>query len=760
MAAPQAPPEPLSPELAGRLAEFAKACKAAARIVSMYPATHPAIQSALARIGEATRQATQFGPFAITVLPDALLVNGRGLPKPEPSATELAVLLHQQLIVELTLFDRLDNQGWHTFLTLLSKAPEDARAIGGVKKAWEETGNKSIVLTEIDYADILRERSGSGDGATWDRILAALKDETDQDDSQGDAMQNMLELANSPERLAQFAQKLQDVGKASGDDSQQQRKSLLEMMHGLANYAAERQPQELDSVLTKMADAATKLPPDMLMSLMIDPPPVPAGAGGARLDLAGEMRTRLTDEMISKFLVDNIVKDRGATNRLATAFQALVPDPSKQQEILAAAAAQAAAMFKDDPEFESLWSSSTEMLMTYSDEKWVSEGYARELTSAQTQAVDVEKIGDDPPVRIRAWLSTISDEEIRSLDQHLILDLLKIEQRPDAWSGMLDTALASVDQLVLVGDVALALELVDTIATFAKEPSSPFASAAAAGITKLVEGPMVRHLSVFLQKATDAEFGVAKKMCTTIGPVLVKPMSDALMGEDNARALRRLRDILITFGPAAREYANELKSSRNPAVRRAAIDLFRGLAGEAALPDLRQLLDDDDAQVQREALRAIVQIGTNDAYHMLEQALTSGAARTREAIMQALGAFRDEKAAPLFVYILNNTDYKGANEAAYTSTIESLGKVAVDDRSASVLKDVLYRGEWWARGRTTRLRTAAARALRSMGTPGADRTLEEAAATGPSAVRKIAKAALAEPAPPRRQARREREKEQ
>ena len=45
---------------------------------------------------------------------------------------------------------------------------------------------------------------------------------------------------------------------------------------------------------------------------------------------------------------------------------------------------------------------------------------------------------------------------------------------------------------------------------------------------------------------------------------------------------------------------------------------------------------------------------------------------------------------------------------------------------------------------------AAARALRSMGTPSADRALEEAASSGPGAVRKIAKAALAEPAPPRR----------
>jgi HEAT repeat protein len=753
MAAPQAPPEPLSPEYAGRLAEFAKACRAATRIVSMYPATHPAIQSALGRIGEATRLATLSGPLSITVLPDALLVNGRGLPKPESSATELAVLLHQQLIGEMTLFDRLDNDGWHAFLSLLAKSPEDARVIGGVAKAWEETGNKAIKLVEIDYAEVLRERGGSGDSASWDRILTALKEEKQEKEggsaAGGDTMQSMMEMAESPERLAQFAQKLQDVGKASGDDSLQQRKALLEMMHGLANYTAERQPDQLNTVLDRMAGAAAQLPPDMLLTLITDPPPLPGGSG-QRMDLAGELQARLTDEMLTKFLVDNVVKDRGASSRLATAFQTLVPDPTKQQDILAAAAAQAAELFKDDPQFESVWTSSTEMLMSYSDAKFVSEDYARELTTAQTQAVDVDKIGDDPPVRIRAWLATVSDTEVRALDQQLILDLLNIETRPDAWAGVLDTAITSIDQLVLVGDLARAAKLVEAIVAISKNDDAPFKAAAAAGVTKLVEGPMVRHMAIFMQKATDAEFVVAKKMCTTIGSSLVKPMSDALMGEDNSRIVRRLRDILVSFGPAAREYLNELKSSRNPAVRRAAIDLLRGLAGDAALPELRQMLDDADAQVQREALRAIVQFGTREAYQLLEQALKSGAAHTREAILQSLGGFRDEEAAPLFLHILETTDYKGANEGLYTQTVESLGKVAIDERSVSTLKDILYRGDWWARGRTARIRAAAARALRSMGTAGADFALEEAATSGPGGVRKIAKAALAEPAPPRR----------
>jgi hypothetical protein len=757
MSAPQAPVEPLPPEVAGRLAEFAKACKAATRIVSMYPPTHPAIQAALTRISEASRQATYNGPFSITVLPDTLMVGGRGFAKPDTSVTELAALLHQQLIIELTLLDRLDNDQWHTFLTLLAKPPEDARAVGGVVKAWEETGNKQIELKEIDYAEVLRERSGGGDSATWDRILAALKEEKEDQPSgdggeapEGGTMASMMALTEDPDRLAQFAQRLQNLGKASGDDSLQQRKSLVEMMHGLANMAAERKPEELDKVLDTMAGAAAQMTPDMLLSLITEP--APAGGGTSRMDLARELQSRLTDEMIGKFLVDNIVKDRGATTRLATAFQTLVPDAGKQQEILEAAAEQATAILQEDPQFENVWNSSTEMLMSYSDEKFVSEGYARELTLAQSQAMDVEKIGDDPPARIRAWLSTIGEEEVRALDQRLLLDLLKIEQRPDAWSGVLDTAITDIDALVLVGDLPLAAQLLDAIAKIAGDDTSPFKAAASAGIARLVEGPMVRHLSTFLRQATDTEFGIAKQMCKTIGPVLVKPMSDAIMGEDNPKTVRRLRDILISFGAAAREYANELRNSRNPAVRRAAVDLLRALGGDAALPDLRAMLDDADAGVQRESLRAIVQIGTSEAYQMLEQALKSGAPHTRDAIMQALGAFRDEKAAPLFLHILGHTPHTGQSEGLYTQVVEALGRVATDERSVSTLREILYRGEWWAPGRTSRIRTTAARALRSMGHPSADRVLEEASVAGPGGVRKIAKAALAEPAPVRRQA--------
>ena len=52
-------PEPMAAAAASRVAEFARACKAAIRIVSMYPPSHPNIQSALERMTAAGTAATE-----------------------------------------------------------------------------------------------------------------------------------------------------------------------------------------------------------------------------------------------------------------------------------------------------------------------------------------------------------------------------------------------------------------------------------------------------------------------------------------------------------------------------------------------------------------------------------------------------------------------------------------------------------------------------------------------------------------------------
>ncbi len=114
--------------------------------------------------------------------------------------------------------------------------------------------------------------------------------------------------------------------------------------------------------------------------------------------------------------------------------------------------------------------------------------------------------------------------------------------------------------------------------------------------------------------------------------------------------------------------------------------------------------------------------------------------------MQVLSSSRDERSSPLFVYILEHTDYKRGLEGVYLGAIEALGKVGGDPESVAALRKALYRGDWWAPMRMARVRRAAAHALRAAGSDIANQTLEEAVSDAPRGVRRIARALLSEPA--------------
>jgi hypothetical protein len=215
------------------------------------------------------------------------------------------------------------------------------------------------------------------------------------------------------------------------------------------------------------------------------------------------------------------------------------------------------------------------------------------------------------------------------------------------------------------------------------------------GLERLRSGPLTRHVVLFIRQAQDAEVQTVSAFCRTLGPTVIGPLAEALASEQGA-AFKRLRDVLLSFGAAGRAYADDLRFSANPAVRRTAVELLRAFGGADALPDLAGLLDDTEPAVQREALRAIVQIGTAEAYATLQEALKSGNTRTRDAMMQVLVASRDDRAAPLFLYILEHSDHRGGLESVCLSAMDALGKLGGDADSVRALKTVLYRGEWWA----------------------------------------------------------------
>jgi hypothetical protein len=739
------PADALNPDEASRLVEFARACKAAARVVALYPATHPAIQASLGRVADSSERLRSHGIAALTVLPDALLLDGRAPGKPDGALGELATLLHGHAIGELRITGALSPTTWHTFLTLLSRSTEDLRADGGIDQAWMAAGGGPIEILQIDYREVLRDRDGGLDG-DWDRIIAHYL-EGEMSDLDDEAMRALFDIAGDPDRFKDFTEQL--VTKASEPSFRGDKEVVLRILQALADFVAAHHPEQLNRILDSISGVLPRLTPDLVVALITTGVPMEGGQPG--IDLPGEIQARLSDQSVAEFVAQSVSRDEGATGRLAQAFQALVPEDGKRSELLEMAEREAAHLpIGRQPEFPNLWKSAAQLLTTYSDSKFVSDDYGRELATARALAVEVERVSDDPPERVSAWLATVSEAAVRHHDHQVLVDLLTLETRPEAWGLVLESAIHTIDQDVLTEQLALAQQVLDVVVA-AAEDGQPFADLARSGLERLRRGDLMRYVVLFIRQAKDSEVHAVSAFCRALGPSVIGPLAEALASEHGA-AVKRLRDVLLSFGAAGRAYADELRSSANPAVRRTAIELLRAFGGADALPDLARLLDDAEPAVQREALRAIVQIGTPEAFAILQDALKSGDMRKRDAILQVLVSSRDERAAPLLVYILDHGDHRGRLEPVYLAVIETLGKLGGDAQGVSTLRNVLYRGEWWAPMRTMRLRRAAAFALRAFGSPEADRALEEAASDGPHGTRRAARTALSAPAPrsPRR----------
>jgi HEAT repeat protein len=123
---------------------------------------------------------------------------------------------------------------------------------------------------------------------------------------------------------------------------------------------------------------------------------------------------------------------------------------------------------------------------------------------------------------------------------------------------------------------------------------------------------------------------------------------------------------------------------------------------------------------------------------MLQRILETEKHRGRTAAIEELGSTRDQKAAPLFCYLVRHLEPRGALRGTYADSIERLGLLGGPEAVAA-LAGVLQKGWWWAPFRTREIRTEAAAALAQIRLPAAQDALADAAANGSFGVRSIAK---------------------
>src|SRR5436190_20331369 len=402
----------LDQDTATKRADFSRAFKAAVRAVSLYPAGHPAVGSTLGKLTELTAAVTAAGPFRLEVRPHTIAIANALPAKPDSAIVELSDLLRRQLVGSLTINAGADAESWRTLLRLLGRASEDVRADGGIAALWETAGGPSLEVVEIDYAEVLREKQG--DAAFVDRLVAAaLGQELELDES---GMRLLLDLVGDPARLTLLMEELER--RTENTPGAVRVGAFLNILRGLAEYVGRTNPVQLDQTLRQMGQAAGRLSAEAMLELLVHRAKPEAMAGN--VDVVSAMVSRMSDGAVASFVSNSVIAERGATDRLAQAFQALVPDGDRQRQLLALAESEVASSeLGQQTIFEELWKKVETMLTSYQDEKFVSAEYARELSGARAKAVDVEAASDDPPERIADWMATVADGALRTLD-HLL----------------------------------------------------------------------------------------------------------------------------------------------------------------------------------------------------------------------------------------------------------------------------------------------------------------------------------------------------
>jgi hypothetical protein len=726
-------PSVLTPDVTAKFAEFARACKAAARAVALYPGSHPAIAASLTRLVQATTRLSENGPFTLEVRTNSLLLNGSAAPRPDPAIGELAEVLYRHMIGSLTINAAADADSWRTLLLLLARTPEEVRSDGGIARLWATAGGPSLDIVEIDYAEVLREKEG--DAATIDEIIAAAiaGPQVQLDES---IIQKLLAIVGEPEKLQQLMAELDRATAGGGVEARTA--AFLNLLRNLTEHLTKTNPDQLDTVLKQIGEVAGGFSLDAMVALLAERERPQAVVGS--VDVVSAMTERMSDKAVSHFVAGSVVAQKGATGRLAHAFQALAPEHDRQRQLLALAEQEVSASeIGREASFDELWQNVEVMLTSYSDEAYVSSTYGRELTHARTRAMEVDRTSDDPPERVAAWLGTVNDSALRGLDQQLLMDLLSIEVDPHRWRDVAETVVHHADDLVRVGYFDQAWELAEAIANrSAGHPDrEPHARAA---LEEFARGSMLKHAAAQLRGTSDEGYERFKRICHAAGTAIIAPLAEALSSEQDARARRRLRDILLGFGAQGREVVQKLMNAPNWEVRRTAAFLLREFGGTEGLKELVPLLTDAEPLVQREAVQGLIMNGSDEASAILLRALTTSAGRTRETLANEMLATRDDRAAPLFCYLLKHMK-RSAFPRIYAAAIEALGSSKLPS-AVGALTFALHQGELWSPMRTRRLRAAAAVSLRTIGTPEAIDALRAISARGPRGARSAAKAEL------------------
>jgi HEAT repeat protein len=733
---------PLSPELSRSVSVLARALVTAARNLTLYPADHPTAKSSVERLHKSLDEAAVGGVLSFGVTPETLLVDGTACGSEGPIG-EAAAWLHNRDILQVSFAAEVPLRALNAFLDILSDDIASIRARGGPAKVWAQMGHPAIAIEQIDFASVFEDRDVKHPARRkddlWRSIVRAVTERRKALDEA--AQRRLLEISGDVIAIGELAQDVMAPNFAADGSPMltSQAAAVVAAYRHLVAIVEVMDPARRTEVMQNLAAATSTLDPRVIMQMLGGPDEGGAvGAGGPTTTaLKRGLAAAFDDYKVAQLLATTLALDGQASDRLAGVFDTIAPDePRKRRVLTMTKSLLSETSFGKNEQFQNLWTSMEELLLTYNERPFVSAQYRSGLDQVGGRAATMAAA--DLPEELVGLIDTLGQDNVRRLSAILLIDLLTLERDPARAPEVARDVAALCEDLLLAGDYESALSVTRALAEQAATPSAVACAGSRVALDGLSESSAFRETVELLGDMADQEASLVADLSAAIGPAATDVLRENLDVEALTPARARATAIIRRYGADAVGRLAPLVSSRHWYAQVNATALLGAIGSAEAVPLLQPLLRGTQPRVMRAAVAALSNIDDPAAARAVDTILRAATGEQRRAVVEALVAERDPRVVPLLVRILNESEPLGDDHQIVLETLGAMGRLAHDEAVPHIAQ-VMRRRSWLARKKVRALKQTSLDTLRLIGTPVAEQAISDGAARGDRLLRKLAR---------------------
>jgi HEAT repeat protein len=409
-------------------------------------------------------------------------------------------------------------------------------------------------------------------------------------------------------------------------------------------------------------------------------------------------------------------------------FNTIAPDIERKRRVLTMTKTLLTESdFGQAKQFDSLWGSMEELLISYDETPYTSEGYRAALDGIGERG---DKMAEhDLPPELAIWMETLGQANIRTLSATLLIDLLTLERVPERAAEIARDMQALAEDLLMSGSYRDVLALCTALNLRATSTDAIGSDASRAALARLGESMALRETTSLLAEVEPEAAHVISLIVQTIGPAAFPALTPLVLTEPQPAIYAMAMDLLAGFGPAAIAVGATLVADERWFVQRNGAQLLGRLGRGEAVPMLVPLLRGGDLRVIAAVTSALVNIPDPAAARAIHTVLRTATGVHRRVVIDTLATGRDVRVIPTLLRIIDACRPLGRDHQVVLDAVSALGTVG-SDQSIAILLTLIGQRSFWRRRRLRALKASGVQALSRIGSPAALAALDAAVQTG------------------------------